>query len=1198
MDPPQTPCNALILNGEPATLVVGGYKQPPNVSQPLLERLDATASRLRSVARWATVGWVTAAAIGLTALLVLVDWLGRFNDPGLRWLFSLTLIGATIGVAGWAKRRLTPPDATRLGVAQRLQRVRPDLGSRLASAVEFAASDAGDPTAGSEQLRRAVVLEASNSTDSLPFDAVVDRTPLQQATRWLAGAAAAMAIVALVSGTALGTGLYRLAAPWAHAPWPRMVTLRAVDPPTTLARGATFEATAVNESGPLPGDVRIEYRFASDQEGSNRRETAPAQLVGDQAVATRERVQRAFAYRFVGGDDDTMAWIDLEVIDPPVAERYTVYAKPPAYSGLPTLMESSGPLRVLAGSEINLRGASDKPLAASTVVLPGGTEVKLRLDDEKKQFVSFPLGWRAEVVEDAAAKPTYEVRLEGDSGVKGIVGPHRYEVVADAPPEAKWRATEEDDVVTARAIVAIAGVATDNLALARVDLEWTAPPAEEGEEPAPQRELIGEGEATPPARASLDDGDEAPIDYDWDLEALGVEPGNELVVSLVATDYAGQEGRTKSPRRLLVVTDDEYQSRLAERQSRLLGQVQQAIATQRDATTATGDLAADTQQAGAVDRAQLDRLTSIEFQQREAAAAVDDPSSGAAAAAKRLLEDLQRSRLEAPELAQQLASAAETLEQVGEGEMPAARGELASARRVGQRANEPNADMQQAAGEFLERLGDAQTQQAEAMERLEQVADLLTSWADYQRFAGEAAALEKMQRGLADEAQKQAAAMASKLMPDPTQAERDKLLTSQAEVARRFDKLRAAMQKLLASQPEDAEPTTASESVSDALAESDDADVAGKLREASSDLARSRTGAASQAQRGAADGLQAMVEALRQRTTTDPEELAKRLEQEKERLAEVQREVEELKQRPDTRQTAQARQRAASRAARASRRLERLTASQAAASTSQGAQQTSGEEQQGSQQEQLAQAEESFEQAQREIDQAIREMQNRQTQRLLDQLKARIDGYIERQEGVLDTTIGLEHAADRQRLDAEAPELAASERDLADELSRFAEELGKRAVFELALGGAADQTTEAASRLEESRVDSSTQRLESMALRRLQHIKEVLEQTPPEPQEDQPQQEGGGGGQGGQPPPPSPIDVAELKMLRLMQLEVLSETDAYEADTATARRSGEPLPPDWGDQGQELADRQRRLAELALELSERDNDPEAEPPPE
>ncbi|TWT99748.1 hypothetical protein Pla108_06910 [Botrimarina colliarenosi] len=1165
------------------------------MAQPFLERLDATAARLRGVARQATACWTAATAIGVAALLVLIDWLGRFNDPGLRWVFSLTLIGATVGVAIWAWRRLGPTDATRLGVAQRLQRSRPDLGSRLASAVEFAASDAADRSAGSEQLRRAVVLDASKSADSLPFDAVVDRTPLRQSIRWLLAAIASVAVLALAAGPALGTGLYRLAAPWADAPWPRLVTLRAVDPPTTLARGATFEATAVNETGPLPDEVRVEYRFAAEAGTSSRRETAPAQLVGDQAVATRDRVQRSFSFRFVGGDDDTMAWNDVAVLDPPVAEAFAVTVAPPAYSGLPP-SESTGPLRILAGTTLSVSGSADKPLSGVTIELPGEADppdeaaIKCDLAEDNKQWTAAP--WEAQPTPDASSSLTYEVRLEGESGVVGVIGPHRYEVVADQTPQLKWRSTDEEDVVTARAVLSIAGEASDDLALQRIEIEWS-PPAAEGEQPAPQRVVVAERGAEPPARKSLDEGDQQPIAYDWDLEPLGIDPGTELSLWLTATDYLPQEGRTATPRRLTVVTDEEYQSRLAERQSRLLGQVQQALATQRDAAGATRDLDADARDADAIDRAQLDRLTSVEFQQREAAAAVDDPTLGATAAAERLLEDLRRSRLDAPDLDEQLAAAGEALRQLGDGAMPAARGELASARRAAQRATEEGADPKEASAEFQARLADAEGQQAEAIDRLEQVADLLTSWADFQRFAGEAAAIEKLERDLANESQRQAAAAASKLFPDPTQAERDKLLTGQAEAARRFDKLRSAMQRLLASQPAGAPPTAASEAVADALAEADDADVPGKLRDASRDLARGRLGTASQAQRDAADGLKAMLEALRQRTTTDPKELAKRLTEEKQKLAEIQKEVEQLKQRPDTRQTEAARQQAASRAARLGRRLQRLTAPQASASASQGAQQTSGDQQPGEKDQQLAEAQQSFDQAQREIDQRIRELENQQTQRLLDQLAARIGGYIERQDTLLDGTLDLERAADQRRVEAEAPDLAVDERDLADELSRFAEELGKRAVFELALGGAAEQTEEAATRLEAARVDSATQRLEKAALARLRHIEEVLRQTPPPPQENQPPGGGGEGG-GGQPPPPSPIDVAELKMLRLMQLEVLTETDAYEADTATARRSGKPLPPEWSEEGQDLAKRQQRLAELALELSERDNDPEAE----
>ncbi|MEO0531365.1 MAG: hypothetical protein AAF266_12445 [Planctomycetota bacterium] len=1150
------------------------------MSKPFLDRLDQTAAQLRGVAKQTALCWTVAAGVGMALLLVVIDWLGRFNDPGLRWLFTAALIGLTAFAARHAWQRFRPREATRLGVAQRLQAVRPDLGSRLASAVEFADSDAGDATAGSAQLRRAVVLDATHAADGLPFDAVVDRTPLKRASRYVVAAVAGVALLGIANASALGTGLYRLAAPWAHAPWPRTVTLRAVDAPTTLARGATFEATAVNESGMLPSDTRIEYRFASD----GKTESAPAQLVGDQAIASREQVQRSFAYRFVGGDDDTMAWTELAVIDPPRAESFAVRIEPPAYSGL-SLSESSGPLRVLAGSTLSLNGEADESLASAELNIADREEdlplTVTEPSDGKQRFATETGGWIAET-----AKATYEVRLNATSGVVGVVGPHRYEVLADEPPKVEWRSAGDEAIVTSRAVVSIAGDASDDLAIQRVEVEWSLANAD-GETEA-KRETIVDSGNEPPRRDTLGPTDDRLIDYDWDLEPLQLAEGTELTVSLVATDYLPQEGRPTTPRRLMVVSDEEYRSRLAERQSRLLGQVQQALETQRGANEATSDLDTDTRQAGEVSRRDLDRLTSIEFQQREAAAVVADPTTGAGTVAERLLADLRRSRLEAPELETQLSAAADALQRLADGALPAARSELASARRAGKRAD---------AGEFGDRLADAGQQQAEAIDRLEQVADLLTSWADFQRFAAEAAALEQLERDLAAEAQRQAAAAAANAADRPSDADRDKLLTRQAEASRRFDKLRAAMQRLLNSQP-DTSASSAAQSVDDALGEADDADVAGKLRDASRDLARGRLGAASRAQQAAAEGLRSMLDALRQRTPTDPDEIAERLAEEKQKLAELQQQVEELKRQPDTRQNRAARQQAAAKASRLGRRLDRLTAPQAGASTQQGAQQTGGQQQQGNQQQQLAQAQQSFEQAQRQIDERIDQLEEQQAEKLLDQLAGRIDGYIQRQSDVLDETLELDRLTDdpetARRVEPRAGDLADEQRDLTIELEGFAERLSKRAVFELALGGAAKQTAEAATRLDRALVGKRTQRVEATALARLKHIKEVLEQTPPPPPEGG-QQGGGGGGQGGgQPPPPSPIDVAELKMLRLMQLEVLSETDAYEADTAAARRAGQRLPADWRETGRDLAARQSRLAELALELAERDNDPEAE----
>lgn len=1168
------------------------------MSATLLERLDRTAARLSAVARWSTVVWTLAIAIGVAGLLALVDWIGRFSDPGLRWVFTATLAAAIVVAATGSWRRLRPAGASRLGVAQRLQALDPKLGSRIASAVQFAESDPDDRGAGSAELRRAVVLDAARGADSLPYDAVIDRGPLRLGLRWLATAIALMLVLAATDATALGRGLWRLAAPWAHAPWPREVTLRVVEAPSVLARGDAFEAVAVNERGPLPDDVRVEYRFRAEGDSPARTDAAAARLVGDKAVATRDDVRRSFAYRFVGGDDDSMAWTLLEVIDPPAAEAYSVRITPPEYTGL-SPSDSAGPVRVLAGTRLAIEGTVNKPIESATLQAPGGEPTPLPIDGDRptQRFRTPAEGWVAAAPEGKPVKGEYEVRLAGESGVTGSVGPHPWEVLPDTPPKVTWT-SDEAALATANSVVPISGVARDNLAIERIELLWTdgeAAPTE-AEDAEPERVAVQEKGAEPPKRGSLSEEDEAAIDFAWDLQPLEIPEGSVLTLWLAATDYQPATGQTSSPRRLTIVSEEEFLADLAERQSRLLTQVQLALSSQRQASDATRELEADTRTADSVDRAALDRLTSVEFQQREATATVAEPTRGAADTAERLLADLDRSRVEAPDLRRQLDAAGQTLRGLADSTMPAARGELAEARRAATRADEVDAASKQ---EFGQRLTDAGALQTEAVDQLEQVAELLTSWADYQRFAAEATALEELQRELAAESRRLAAAAAAEGRLAPSPADQEKLLVRQAESSRRFEKLRQAMQRLLEKQPEGSNPTAAADAVGDALAEAEDAGVASRMRDAAREISRGRSGAASNNQTEAAEGLQAMAEALRERTTSDPQELIDRLEKEKDRLAELQKEVDRLAQQPDSRQTDAARRQAANRAARQGRRLGRLTAAQAAASAQQGAQQTAGESSDGRQGDsgrQLQQAQQSFQQAQRQIDDRIEQLQDQQTQKVLRLLAERIDGYIEREKGVLEETIDLDtklsaaDAAGRARVEQAAQRVARDQRELAEELGEFASKLSKRAVFELALGGAQKQGADAAKRLDEARVDKPTQRREASALARLEQIKEVLEQTPQLP-EDQQQGGGGQGGQGGEKPP-SPIDVAELKMLRLMQMEVLSETDEYEADTATARRTGRPLPEGWRSEGESLAQRQRRLAELALELSERDNDPD------
>ncbi len=58
-------------------------------------------------------------------------------------------------------------------------------------------------------------------------------------------------------------------------------------------------------------------------------------LLNGAMVARKESVTRPFSYRAEGGDDQSMEWIRLEVVEPPRLESLKLALHPPAYTGLP-----------------------------------------------------------------------------------------------------------------------------------------------------------------------------------------------------------------------------------------------------------------------------------------------------------------------------------------------------------------------------------------------------------------------------------------------------------------------------------------------------------------------------------------------------------------------------------------------------------------------------------------------------------------------------------------------------------------------------------------------------------------------------------------------------------------------------------------------------------------------------------------------
>src|SRR5690606_3088779 len=98
--------------------------------QSVLERLAHTRRRLRRVLWIHGLCWLVGGALAAITVAALADWLFHVSS-GMRVLFLI----AAAGVAGYlAFRRLVTPltvDLTDLGLAQRLEKLHPELKEEL-----------------------------------------------------------------------------------------------------------------------------------------------------------------------------------------------------------------------------------------------------------------------------------------------------------------------------------------------------------------------------------------------------------------------------------------------------------------------------------------------------------------------------------------------------------------------------------------------------------------------------------------------------------------------------------------------------------------------------------------------------------------------------------------------------------------------------------------------------------------------------------------------------------------------------------------------------------------------------------------------------------------------------------------------------------------------------------------------------------
>lgn len=354
----------------------------------------------------ATIRVAVVAALCLAAL----DFSLRLEDPGLRTMLSCAFVAITL----YALRRfLIHPlqkQMSDVAIAQKIESHSPELGDLLSNAVAFSSESESSLGAGSAALRRAVIVKATAASEEINWDQYLPRKKLRRAGIGMLFALAIVGTLVGFNASLVETGMMRLLRPFGTEHWPRAHQLVVQKAPERIASGSSIEIEVVDQKGTLPEKVWLLYRF--QQAGEVVEQKKAMKLFNELAVADLESITQPIEFRVIGGDDQSMPWKKIDVIEPPRLRSLAVRLTPPAYTGYPTV-DSQRHIFAFEGTGITLKGESTEPLRNARIVLDSGDSIEATLEKDKRHFFIKPELWTAKET------TSYWIELTDEEGLVG-----------------------------------------------------------------------------------------------------------------------------------------------------------------------------------------------------------------------------------------------------------------------------------------------------------------------------------------------------------------------------------------------------------------------------------------------------------------------------------------------------------------------------------------------------------------------------------------------------------------------------------------------------------------------------------------------------------------------------------------------------------------------------------------------------------
>ena len=696
-----------------------------------------------------------------------------------------------------------------------------------------------------------MVTNTDAAVKDLDLNSVLSWKPLASRGGVLAACLTVALLLTFLTPQWFQTGLNRYLYPMGSHEWPRTVSIIPI---------SGNEKVAIGESVTL--NMRIARGLSPSLRGlihlrdSNGTITSRAMRKAENGSfsATIDAVTEDVLYWFEAGDDSTERRpLSIQVVKRPEVIEALVSVEPPSYAtdhALRTHDLSDGPVSVPVGGVAHVALRVSKPVLAdhkwkrSELQLRSGAITPLTVSDQDPSTFTAKIRIQEDVYFNVALADESGFENYADSTFALIAAPDNAPIVTIVEPKSMAELTPSGSIEVVTRI-------EDDFGIAALALESTL-----SSTGATSTQAI----PTPAARSDRKESALYESTFRWSLAATDVRPGDVIVYHVAATDdrgdlQEGQVGRSASMR-LKIISDVEFEIRVRDELAQLERRLRQTALDQSELLDQTVVLERNEE------REPREKASQLAAQQGR----LGDGVISLARQFEELTERMKNNGVNVSAGNAPLATFSSILDELALGPMTTARESLNQAAKAGESVAQKSA-----------LLNAAHSEQA-VVARLRSLIRSMSEWGDFQELVARSRDLLDRQTDIRHDTAGLNRTMLGRSVESldaRQQSELKRVERRQSQLANDIEGSLARMRQLLERSKNDGSP--AAEAIEDALRVARSGSLTKSARSAANSIRQNRTAGALMEQKRTADTLRRLVKTLHEKQKRELARLRKQL---------------------------------------------------------------------------------------------------------------------------------------------------------------------------------------------------------------------------------------------------------------------------------------------------------------------------------